>query len=124
MTKNDGTKTTARQVEASMPLATAIPRECREAAPAPRREAPVTGHDATFWPTVRADMTDRDLIRRRMAEDLFPLFEAQGEDATISERDLRRLGWLPEQVAAHGPGALDAARLRWEKRTLAQAWRS
>ena len=35
MTKNEGTKTTARQVEASMPLATAMPSDCRDAAPAP-----------------------------------------------------------------------------------------
>src|SRR5882762_9110236 len=34
-TKNDGTNSTARQVEASMPLDTAMPIDLRELAPAP-----------------------------------------------------------------------------------------
>ena len=52
-------------------------------------------------PLLRFQMTDREAIITRMADDVSGLAHKFGMDRDVTENDLIRLGWEPRQIRAH-----------------------
>ena len=50
---------------------------------------------------LRFEMTDREAIIARMADDVSDLAHKRGLDRDVTENDLIRLGWEPRQIRAH-----------------------
>ena len=59
---------------------------------------------STPWPDIRQNMTCREAVIARMAEDVADLINRAGEFGAAGIDDLIRLGWTEKQAWTHGPG--------------------
>jgi hypothetical protein len=64
--------------------------------------------DGFIWPIERRHMSSAGAIRERMVEDIGRLIAEACEGQPLGLDDLRRKGWPPETVAAHGVAAFTA----------------
>lgn len=71
-------------------------------------ESRIATQDGYLWPLPRDRMVSRGAVRERMVEDLDGLRRARLPDECVTDDDLIRLGWHPEQVLAHAPAAFAA----------------
>lgn len=71
--------------------------------PAPLSQAAhrVITDDGIIWHLNRAQMTDRGLMRERMAHDIRNMLRDRGPDAVLITDDFLAIGWTRAQVELH-----------------------
>lgn len=80
---------------------------------------PISNLTPTYWRELRPDMTCREAIVARMAEDVDDLIHAAGQFGTVGIDDLVRLGWTEKQAWAHAPDIFRRAKQARQRKRVA-----